>query len=163
MVTGVKNELSGRTYSYLGNYRNRFKKSKPGMTAMERRLSLQFNANGKQNIFSDVNIHYLLQIIELCRQRNIDLVMLNTPLFGYYKNSIPHEYLEKYDQIVNTYQLKVVDFHELPLSDSCFIPDGDHVSGRGSVIDSPYINKIEGRRALELSDGTLQTGRHYDY
>ena len=140
-ITGFKNVLSkNNKNSYLGYYENGFKSTQAIQNSMDKRLLFQFYKNGKLNKFSNYNIHYLTKIIDLCKKNRIDLVMLNTPLHNYYKNKIPKEYIEKYNEIININDLNVIDFNDLTLSDSCFIPDGDHISEKGALLISKYLN-----------------------
>jgi hypothetical protein len=124
----------------LGYYENNFAHTKADQKYTEQRLAFQFYKGDTLNSFSAWNIRYLLKIIRLCRTESIRLVMLNTPLHPYYKNGIPQAYIEQYNRILNAAHLQVIDFRDLTLSDSCFIPDGDHVSVEGSEIVSRYLD-----------------------
>ncbi|MEE9573135.1 MAG: hypothetical protein V3W20_08820, partial [Candidatus Neomarinimicrobiota bacterium] len=83
---------------------------------------------------------YLLKIIDLCDKNKVELITLNTPLHSYYKNKIPMEYLRKYNEIISQNRIVSINFYELFLDDYCFIPDGDHVSEKGSILTSNYFN-----------------------
>jgi hypothetical protein len=138
----LKNLLSnGSSPAFLGNYENAFSKTTAVRNSMDKRLRLQFYKNGHLNAFSTLNLQYLDEIVRLCKRHKIQLLLLNTPLHPYYKKGIPPEYLQKYDQVVNHYQLEVINLNHLPLSDSCFIPDGDHVSVEGATIVSKYLSQ----------------------
>ena len=65
--------------------------------------------------------------------------MLNAPLHSYYKSKIPIKFIKKYDDFIDVNHLKTMDLTGLVLNDSCYIPDGDHVSKKGSLITSQYI------------------------
>lgn len=103
---------------------------------MDKRIAFQFYKNGKLNGFSEINLHYLLEIIKLCKEHKIELILLNTPLHPYYKGQIPAVYIDKYNEIIGMNKLQVVDFKGVEFDDSCFVPDGDHVSEKGAYIAS---------------------------
>jgi hypothetical protein len=106
---------------------------------MDKRAIQQYYIHDTLRGFSEINITYLQKIIELCKNENVELVVLNTPLHPYYKNKIPKKFIDKYNELIINNSLKQIDFSGLDLSDSCFIPDGDHVSERGATITSNYL------------------------
>lgn len=130
-------------YGYLGKYENDFKNSKSLKISIDKRILFQFYKNGKVNDFSRYNINYLLKIVELCKKNRIELNLVNAPLHSYYRSKIPKIYISKYNDIILQNKLKVIDFKESSFSDNCFIPDGDHVSEKGSRIVSYLMNKNE--------------------
>jgi hypothetical protein len=79
-------------------------------------------------------------------ENKIKLYFLNTPLHAYYQKQIPEVYKQKLNQIVATKQIGLIDLSNFQLSDSCFIPDGDHVSLKGAVKTS-----IEMKRLMETA------------
>ena len=111
-----------------GNYSNKFKKSKAIPSIMNKRLEYQYYTDKKLNDFSDINMEYFFKIITLCKVQNVDLVLLNTPLHHYFKSKVPISYINKFDELVKSNKLSVIDFKLLTFTDSSFIPDGDHVS-----------------------------------
>lgn len=130
---GIENILINKNLSYLGNYENKYLNTSANQKSIDKRLLYQFYENNKLNIFSELNIRYLYKIINLCKTKKIDLVILNTPLHHYYKNKIPFEYIQKYNEIIIQNHLKVLDFNNLRLDDDSFMPDGDHVSQKGAI------------------------------
>lgn len=144
---GLKNLIAkNKKYSFLGYYTNTFQSSRAIKSSMDKRIRAQYYDKGKLYGFSDYNIHYLQEIIHLCENKKVDLVVLNTPLQSYYKNKVPNKYVQKYNDVISSNHLKVESFKDLVLTDSCFIPDGDHVSERGAVIVSRYLNKVLGHK-----------------
>lgn len=121
-------------YSFLGSYKNEYKNIVASKKSMDYRISQQFYEHGKQRGFSAVNIMYLNKVILLCKEKNIELVLLKTPLHDYYKSKVPLEFIKKYDSLNNLNKLKLIDFSNLILNDSCYLPNGDHVSQRGALL-----------------------------
>lgn len=129
--------------SFLGKYQNPFKSTSASRGSMDKRAIQQYYLNDTIRSFSKVNIDYLQKIIELCKIKNVELVILNTPLHPYYKNKIPARFIDMYRELVNKNGLRVIDFSSLILSDSCFIPDGDHVSEKGATLTTTYLSTLK--------------------
>ena len=125
--------------AYTSNSNNHFKHTSANQKSMDKRIIFQFYSEGHLDTFSQNNICYLQKIIELCNRKKINLVMLNAPLHPYYKSKIPIKFIRKYDDFVIANHLKTIDLTGLVLNDSCYIPDGDHVSKKGSLLTSQYI------------------------
>jgi hypothetical protein len=124
---------------FLGHYENDFHAVSAVKESMDHRLSKQFYEDGKVRDFSETNLYYLYRLIDLCKKEHIELFILNTPLHPYYKSKIPRKFIEKYDEVVREKNLKVIQFDHLRLTDSCFIPDGDHVSEKGAAITTRQL------------------------
>jgi hypothetical protein len=108
---------------------------------MDKILRLQYYNGNDFNPFSLLNIRYLYNIIQLCKNHNIELNLLNTPLHYYYYSKIPNEYIEKNNQITIDLKLKVIDFSYLNLDESCFIADGEHLSAEVSILVTSELTK----------------------
>lgn len=108
-------------------------------STIEERLNDQFFSRKSQNGFSSKNLRYFLNIIELCSERNVELVLLNTPLHRKYKNGVPDSFVRKFTEILNRYNLRCIDHSSLQFSDSCFLPDGDHLNLKGANMYTEYL------------------------
>jgi len=140
LINGVHNVVvKNNQCSFLGSYENNFKNTTVNRSSMDKRLLFQFYSHGKLDPFSTYNIFYLNKIISLCKTNKIELVLLNTPLQNYYEEKIPVEYKAKYREIIENSGLQMLNLNGLPLNDSCFIPDGDHVSQKGALLLSNYL------------------------
>jgi len=126
-------------HTYLGGYDNSYVSSKAQKNFMDKRITLQYYTNGQLDSFDAKNLEYLKKIQELCKQSNVNLVLLNTPLHKYYKSKVPDAFIEKYNQTIHDMDIQVLDLSEMPLDDSCFIPDGDHLSQQGAALTTKYI------------------------
>jgi hypothetical protein len=136
------NQLN-ENYSFSGNFFNDFNNTKAAEISEDKRLQFQFyDDNAKLYPYSDLNLDYLKRIQDLCVKKNIQLCFLNTPLHGYYREKIPNNYLQKLNAIVLENQIKMLDLSSLPLADSCYIPDGDHVSYQGATATSLVLKKL---------------------
>lgn len=128
---GYRYSLKDATFS-CGSYSNNFTNTMASKKSMEKRLQFQYYTGKKLNTFSDINLLYLNKINDLCKSNKIDLLILNTPLHPYYQSKIPINFINKYKEIVNSLNLRVFDFNGISFSDSCFTPDGDHLSLKGA-------------------------------
>ncbi len=123
-------------------YSNDFSNTEASQTSMTQRLQTQYFTDGSLNNFSEINLFYLKKIIDLCNSKKITLILLNTPLHSFYKSKIPAIYSSKYKELLTLYKLRVIDLQNLSLPDSCFTPDGDHVSKRGAMETSDELRRI---------------------
>lgn len=131
----------GEKVQYYSGYRNVFIDSQAEETSMDKRMKLQFQNGDNQTEFSDLNMTSLDKIVALCREKEIELIILNTPIHTYYKRKIPEDYINKFKNIQKKHTLATVNFSDLYFSDDCFISDGDHVSAKGARIVTNYFRK----------------------
>ena len=132
IANGWKNKTLDKDNSLLGHYENFFTDCAAAKSSMDIRLGRQYRKNGKLRTFSDINIAYVGKIAKLCQSKNVELIILNTPLHPYYKSKIPVEFTNEYNKVLASNKLKVYDFSTLTLNDSAYVPDGDHISAKGS-------------------------------
>lgn len=133
-------------YETMG-FENQFYASYANTNSMKKRIELHYYDENRIRPFSSLNINYFLRIIDLCKKYNVNLILLNTPLHKGYSEKIPKSYFEKYNSIIKNNDLNVFDFSSLELDSSCFIPDGDHVSFKGSILATKYL--ISNKRILQ--------------
>ncbi|MDR2414458.1 MAG: hypothetical protein LBD64_05695, partial [Odoribacteraceae bacterium] len=81
---------------------------------------------------------YLLKIVDLCRSRNVELILINTPTYK------PEKYgnLDKLRAYYNTYLpgVKYMDYSAFPLPDSCY-GDISHLNYKGAEVFSKYLQE----------------------
>lgn len=143
LLTGY-DQLKHNTNGSFGQYANYSSETKASQKSMEKRVRFQYYTKEKLNEFSQINLTYLDKIIKLCRAKKIELGIINTPLHPLYESKIPEKYLVKYNELIRNYRIEMIDFKGLQLNDSCFFPDGDHVSEKGAlIITNALINTLE--------------------
>ena len=89
------------------------------------------------------NIDYLDSVRQLCTARGVQLILMNPPAHPYYEARVPRFFVNEYKNIVANYTLW--DFSREMAEDSLFLPDGDHITVRGTAI---MTQKIDSMRAL---------------
>ncbi len=127
---------------FFSGYANDFKKSAVVDSSMDKRLKFQYYPGNSISSFSEINLIYLNKIVELCRSRKIELAVLNTPLHSYYRNRIPKTFVDKYNEVIKQNGLKCFDYSTIAMDDSCYTPDGDHVSVKGSLIFTKNLSGV---------------------
>lgn len=131
--SGLKICIKNKNYFYFGYYQNSFSSTSVVKSSVDKRIDFQYYKDGLVRGFSNVNINDLKKIIQYCKTKNIELILVNTPLNSYYKSRVPKEFIKKHTEIIKQNHLKFIDLSNLISSDSYFIPDGDHVSKEGSI------------------------------
>ena len=97
----------------------------------------------KEQVFEKglIQIEYLKKISELCRQKSIKLVLLNTPKHNYYYSNIPEPIRQNWISVRNSFSRdSLLDFSTFSLPDSCF-GDLTHINSKGAKIFSRYLNE----------------------
>jgi hypothetical protein len=101
------------------------------MEQMEKRIRYQYYNKTEVIDTSEINIRYLNKIVDLCKEKNIKLTMLQTPMHKSYIKKVPKIYIQYFYHFIQSNNLDLLDFQNLELPDSCFLPDGDHVNYYG--------------------------------
>ena len=77
-----------------------FDSSKAEVAMMDERLTSQYcDKEGEILGFSDRNIEYLKRIVGLCKEKKVQLILIDTPTHPYYFSKVPEVYKVKYDQL----------------------------------------------------------------
>ena len=134
------NSLSGKSkYAFRGGYYNHTLDT-ASVKSMNKRIQSQFYKKGKVEDFSRVNLMYFNKIVDLCQLNKVELVLINTPLHSFYRNNVPKVFLKKHQELINEYGFKIIDLSNLKMNDDCYVRDGDHVTGKGSLIATQEFN-----------------------
>jgi hypothetical protein len=128
-------------YSFMGYFENKYTNSSPSKKLIDEKILLHFYHNGKLRAYSAMNIYYLYKIKDLCHKKKVELIILNAPIDSYYRSKIPLNFVNKYNDIIKLNNLELIDFRDLVLQDSCFFTDGHHVSAKGAVLTTKYLNE----------------------
>ena len=125
--------LKLNTYNSRSNFIDGFDIFHSNTTFSEKacvqRIKEQFFKNGQISEFAEYNLIYLNAIIEMCRQKGVEIVLITTPLHPKYIQRIPKPYIEKFLKFVRVNNS--INLENIALADSCFSPDGDHINNKG--------------------------------
>lgn len=139
---GIKNSYCDQNnLSFIGLYKNGFVKTAATKKSINNRLNVQFYDEGKLRGFSENNSYYLPKIIELCRQNKVELTLISPPLHPYYKKRIPQKFIKKFNYIMAKNKLTVIDLSSILLNDSCYLPDGSHVTEYGAKLTTEILSE----------------------
>ena len=93
---------------------------------------------GRDTTISLYQKEYLLKIVELCRSRGVELILVNTPVYK------PEVYgnLDRLTDYYNRYLpgVKYMDYSGFPLDDSCR-GDIEHLNYKGARVFSRYLRE----------------------
>jgi hypothetical protein len=143
LKTGYYNVTWARDrFSFIGGFMNPHDRTGIDSEAIKKRINGQYYFEDRLAGFSDVNISYLDKIAALCKDKNVELVILRAPMHTAYLKQVPLKFKEKFDSFMATNSLKQVHFDGLNLADSCFLPDGDHVSYAGALLATDSLKVI---------------------
>lgn len=118
--------------SFIGFFQNKFDKSSANEKSINKRIKQHYYNGTKVLNFSKTNLDYLLKIQSLCKNNNVELILVNTPLHPKYRTKIPANYQNYYTDFSRSNQLKIMDLSAIKLPEDNYIFDGDHVSKKGS-------------------------------
>ena len=124
---------------FQGGFENSFSNTKASEKAIEKRVLFQYYNEESLTEFSLKNIEYLFKIKDLCAKSNVNLILVNTPVYKLYKNKIPKKFKVKFEQLSESEKIKTIDLSDLLSEEYFFIPDGDHVSQKGAKKTTEYI------------------------
>ncbi|MGL1902335.1 MAG: hypothetical protein OCC49_09375 [Fibrobacterales bacterium] len=96
------------------------------------RANGQFYSDKTLQKFSNIQLAYLDKFYAYCKQKNITLILLNTPKHPKYVNLVPESFKEKYSSLITYYSISKFDFNSLELTDNDYLPDGDHLTSSGA-------------------------------
>ncbi|MBK8550715.1 MAG: hypothetical protein IPL53_06500 [Ignavibacteria bacterium] len=97
--------------------------------------------------FSDLQSEYLKKIISFCKERNIKVYLLNTPVHQDYYKQIPQEFISRYYSYIKdleeNYNVTLLDYPDCKFPDEYF-GDGNHLNRLGASVFTPMVmSRIE--------------------
>jgi hypothetical protein len=149
LPTWIPAEESNPRLPFLGAFEPINTEKPLNKESMLGRARYQYYAGNNVAAFSVFNRRYLDKIVQLCREQEKRLIFLNTPLHATYRDLVPDIYKTEYESLRQSYGVEVIDFHDLALSDDCFLPDGDHVNSLGAQRVTDYLARATSRMRQE--------------
>jgi hypothetical protein len=111
--------------------------------SIKSRINFLYYFDGEPCKASDFNLFYLKKMVDLCRRKEINLILLNTPLFKDFYASIPACKIIEYNAIVNDLDIPLINLNSYILPADYFFPDGDHLTSIGAnLITKHLINTL---------------------
>jgi len=130
-------------YSFIGDF---YESERSNLNATTINTAIQghyYTTSGDEQAYANYQIKYLNKIVELCNDKNIELIIINTPIHKEYYNKIPKKFIINYYLSINQFKNKVkfYDLHSIELKDN-YYGDGDHVNLKGAKVISTIINEL---------------------
>ncbi len=125
--------------TYKGGFSNIFSNTKANYASIEKRVFFQYYTKDSLTEYSLINIEYLNKIEDLCKQSNVKLTLVNTPVHKLYKNKVPSKFKDKFEELSLSGRFEILDLSDLLSEEDYFIPDGDHVSLKGAIKTTEYL------------------------
>jgi len=104
------------------------------------RIATQYYDEGKLQGFSSNQIEYFEKIANYCKEKNVKLLLINTPLHKEYKEAVPPKFRDKLYSLVEKHQLEIIEFDDISLLDTDFSADGDHIGFNAAMKISESVN-----------------------
>ncbi len=107
-------------------------------------LKAHYNNNGERAGVSKLMYDYVKRICEVCKENDIEIILVNTPVHTDYYKKIPEAFKENhiivYNYLKEEYSAKYFDFSTFPIPDKGY-GDGDHLNAYGATIFSKELKK----------------------
>lgn len=119
--------------TFKGGFNNPHTNTTANKATMDERLNSQYYRNDTLSSFSTLNLRYFDSNVALCKEQQVELVIVNTPIHSYYQSKIPKEFVDKHNSLTHSYNLRTIDLTVLELPDTSFQGEGDLVSMEGAM------------------------------
>lgn len=133
------NNINQKNNHLYDGFSNNFLKTEAKLERINKRINDLFYKNGSLRDFSKPNIEYFFKIIKLCQSRDIELILLTTPLSESYLNQVPKIYIAKYNKILSKSKLSHINLINDIDKNNLFLYDGDHVNKSGSKLTTQKV------------------------
>ena len=146
IVIGLFNNSAIQNYSFIGSFYNSNRSNLNDSTINAAIQRHYFTESGNVQKYSDYQVKYLNKIVELCSAKNIELIVVNTPINNNYYKNIPENFVTNYYSTIQLFGDKIYfyDFHSVFFPKDCY-GDGDHLNSIGakrlSLLISERINE----------------------
>lgn len=122
----------------------------PEVTVIRRILQMHYSTDGilDPNDFSE-QAYYLDQIKKLCRENNVTLFLVSTPVHPYYKNQAEDHYFEILEKVIKRHNdINYLNYLNDDIS-SAYMSDANHLNKEGAAKYSQLIaNEVEKRKTV---------------
>jgi hypothetical protein len=142
IVIGLFNNSAIQNYSFIGSF---YKSNRSNLNDSTINAAIQrhyFTESGNVQKYSNYQVKYLNRIVALCSAKNIELIVVNTPINNNYYKNIPENFVTNYYSTIQLFGDKInfYDFHSVDFPKDCY-GDGDHLNSIGAKRLSLLINE----------------------
>jgi hypothetical protein len=136
-IVNLRNLFHAKT-DWGGYFKSSY--SNPDTFNINKTLEMHFGGNTYG--VCESQIEYLNKIIELCKAKKINLVLLTTPYHPYYRIRLDNGYLTTYKDLLAKYDdLTIINYLDDEI-DPDWMSDANHLNVKGSEYYSKNINAI---------------------
>jgi hypothetical protein len=125
-------------FKFVGGYNNSYKSS---ISDLEQSINRHYYLHGKELGVSEIQIKYLYNIIKLCENHDVTLILVGSPVHTAYYKKIPSIIKKRYDEEKQRFQknnLIIADFTETIYDDKFYL-NSDHLNEQGALKFSKSI------------------------
>lgn len=118
---------------YIGYFKDL---DRNNLDELDERIQRHYHFSPKGVGLSETSIQHLDSIVHFCQKKNIELILLSTPVHPAYFAKIPPSILSRFEAEKKRFQqkgVKVIDEMQYSLPDSLYA-DFDHLNGKGAAI-----------------------------
>lgn len=124
---------------FIGKYVNNENKD---TTDFNKVIDRHYFYGGKPAGISKVSVQYLDSILNFCEQRNVDVVLVATPVIKEYYEKIPKQTLDVYNKLLDKYSYNHKVFNELNANyPDSLMKNADHLNIYGAEKFSKELRK----------------------
>jgi hypothetical protein len=137
----IKNLLlypKGKHNTYLGKFKVIKKQLNLTKQKPELAINRHFYPNNKEAGTSQLSLSYLDSLMELCKEKHINIIFINTPIHPEYEKRIPEKIYLKYNEIRDNLVLEgytVLNYSKI-YTRADYFADYDHLNNNGATIFS---------------------------
>lgn len=133
---------SDKRLTFIGNYKPNTTTKTANVEETDKQIIRQYyDEYGNLKNHSVLQIKYLDSIVKMCNDNNIQLIILKTPMSKFYRDKIPVEYKNMYNEEIKSRKIKIIDLSDIISEDEYFLPDGDHVNQKGALIVTKQLKE----------------------
>lgn len=141
------NRIDYRAYKFWGGYHEVFGVHLED-NVIKKKIAYYFYGNDKKFRESDVAIEHIKKIAQICSEKSVKLILVNTPKHKSFMRAVPHFYHSKHGEVIQDIMntnpdVTYYDYSSLALADEYFF-DGDHLNNKGGVKFSKMLANLLG-------------------
>jgi hypothetical protein len=142
IIKSLFNNATIHNYPFVGSFYKSYG-SNLNDSILNTTLQRHYFTNvGNEQGYSEYQVKYLNKIVELCSTKNIELIIINTPIYYKFYNRIPEKFVVNYYSMMQQFKNKIhfYDFHSVEFPQDCY-GDADHLNARGAIKLSLLISE----------------------
>lgn len=138
----LRGKTSWQDYRFSDGY-TELELSDLDRSKIDKRIRVHFYDGDQVSGLSAVALEYLQKLLDMSRDRGVRVVLVNTPLYEYYRDRIPPFFEKSYSRTVTAVlethpEVLYFDYSQFDLEDKYYL-NGDHTNTLGGTIVSKAL------------------------